>query len=275
MQQVFFVGRRGGKFVCIGIILVYYLHMSKNELTCVFERDYIKAHPCDAGELVLIGIDEAGRGPLVGPVVAAATCFKVPMSEIRNGTEKILAGVRDSKLLSEKRREEAFKVIQDYFHTGVGIVQAETIDRINILEATFLAMREAVGQLRRRMRDTGVWDETRVVLLVDGNQLVPNVSLQQEVVVGGDRIVKSIAAASIVAKVTRDRLLREYEERWPQYGFAKHKGYGTREHMEALEKYGPLPVHRQSFRPVRQAAIRFRELGVLPSENLSKGERIL
>ena len=201
--------------------------------------------------LIPIGIDEAGRGPLAGPVVAAAVLFKSTDFRIPEGREKEFALIRDSKKLSEKQREVAFGVVQEYFHVGIGIVSAETIDRVNILQATFLAMKSAVSELGRVAGLRG--KESSLTLLIDGNQELPNVSLRQVTVVDGDGLVKSIAAASIIAKVTRDRLIILAEHEYPAYGFARHKGYGTREHMDALRKYGPTPIHRKSFRPVQLA----------------------
>lgn len=227
------------------------------------------------GYSVIVGVDEAGRGPLAGPVVAAAAAYRdqagfvVPVE-----FEKIFRFVRDSKKLSEKKREEMFDFVREHFFVGVGVVQHTTIDRINILEATFLAMKEAIGELKRQaLRDKGQgkaigkqetqnvtsphgrelmlhFDEGKMVVLVDGNQLIPNLSLSQEAIVDGDALVRSIAAASIIAKVTRDRMMIDYGRQYPAYGFAKHKGYGTKEHMDALRKYGPSPIHRMSFRPV-------------------------
>ena len=213
----------------------------------------------------IIGVDEVGRGPLIGPVVAGAACFREQNFIVTDEQLKEMQLIRDSKLLTEKQRENMLPIIEQYFWTATGSVSAATIDRINILEATFLAMKEAVSALRRvMMRETGAKiDDTEIILLVDGNQEIPNCSLKQKVVVGGDRNVKSISASSVVAKVMRDRLLLEYDTRWPGYGLAQHKGYGTKEHMKALEMFGPLPEHRQSFRPVAQASIRFRELGII------------
>ena len=214
-------------------------------------------------QLIPIGIDEAGRGPLAGPVVAAAVLLKKEYLEFlahSNGRhfmlkrEKEWGLIRDSKKLSEQQREKAFALVQEFFHVGVGIVSAETIDRVNILQATFLAMRSAISELRRIMnQELGIKGEEKLVLLVDGNQKIPNTSLQQVTVVDGDGLVKSIAAASIIAKVTRDRLIILADHEYPAYGFARHKGYGTKEHMDALRKYGPTPLHRKSFRPVQLA----------------------
>ncbi|MBP6929629.1 MAG: ribonuclease HII [Candidatus Moranbacteria bacterium] len=204
------------------------------------------------GEFLVVGVDEAGRGPLCGPVVASAVCYKNPSFAIPLELEKEFSLIRDSKKLSEKQREEMFDFIHEHFYVGVGIVHAETIDRINILEATFLAMRSAISELRRIMnQESGIMKERTMYVLVDGNQEIPNLSLKQETAVGGDGIVKSIAAASIIAKVTRDRMIIEYDKQYPQYGLAQHKGYGTKVHMEALRKYGPTPIHRMSFKPVQ------------------------
>jgi ribonuclease HII len=194
----------------------------------------------------VMGIDEVGRGPLCGPVVAAAVCYKDQSFAIPEGLEKEFALIRDSKKLSEKQREKIFALIQEHFYVGIGIVNAETIDRVNILQATFLAMRAALSDLMRHIPEA----RGKEYLLIDGNQLLPSFSGAQEAVVGGDSSVKSIAAASIIAKVTRDRMIVEYDREYPQYGLAHHKGYGTKEHMDALRKYGPTPIHRMSFKPV-------------------------
>lgn len=204
-------------------------------------------------EFLVVGVDEAGRGPLAGPVVACAALFRNfqnPNTKYQTNPkdEKKWKFVRDSKTLSEKQREEMFDFIQEHFFVGIGIVHADTIDRINILEATFLAMKSAVSDLERKLH--GAQYKKELVLLIDGNQEIPNLSLKQETVVGGDGTVKSIAAASIIAKVTRDRMIVEYDKQYPQYGLAQHKGYGTKVHMDALRKYGPTPIHRMSFKPV-------------------------
>ncbi len=215
--------------------------------TADFSREIIAG---TAG-LFPIGIDEAGRGPLAGPVVAAAVLFKSGDFEIPEGREKEFSLIRDSKKLSEQQRETAYALVQEFFHVGVGIISAETIDRVNILQATFLAMKAALSNLERVANLRG--KESSLVLLIDGNQELPNLSLKQETVVEGDGKVRSIAAASIIAKVTRDRLIILADHEYPAYGFARHKGYGTKEHMDALRKYGPTPIHRKSFRPVQLA----------------------
>lgn len=198
--------------------------------------------------VLVVGVDEAGRGPLCGPVVAAAVCYKDHSFVIPVELEKDFALIRDSKKLSEKQREKIYNLIEEHFFVGIGIVYADTIDRINILEATFLAMKSAVSDLERSLRQSQL--KHNLFLLIDGNQEIPNLSLKQETVVGGDGTVKSIAAASIIAKVTRDRMIVEYDKQYPQYGLAQHKGYGTKVHMDALRKYGPTPIHRMSFKPV-------------------------
>ncbi len=196
--------------------------------------------------IILVGIDEAGRGPLAGPVVAAAAAYRDQASfAVAEELEKKFTFIRDSKTLSEKKREEMYDFIREHFSVGIGIVTAETIDRINILQATFLAMKEAMTDLRKTL---GAGEG--MLLLVDGNQEIPNLSVAQETVVGGDAAVRSIAAASIIAKVTRDRMMLEYDAVYPAYGFAKHKGYGTKEHMDALRRIGACPIHRMSFKPV-------------------------
>ena len=172
------------------------------------------------------GMDEAGRGPLVGPVVAA--CVRMP-------ADSAILWVDDSKKLSEARREALYdQILAEAEAVGVGLADAEEIDRINILEATKNAMRRAAGQVRAD------------VYLIDA---VKGLGLQGEEVpiIRGDATSYSIAAASIVAKVTRDRMLRELDAEYPDYGFARNKGYGTAEHIEALRRLGPCPAHRRSF----------------------------
>ncbi len=240
----------------------------------------------------VVGIDEAGRGPLAGPVVAAAATWR--KHEILNSKFETISNdqslddqnflkklnlIRDSKKLSEKQREEIFDFIQEHFYVGVGICDHATIDRINILQATHLAMRNAVTDLNvklkkchprvggdpvQRLNDSRLDscmhgnDKDKIIILVDGNSEIPNISIEQKTVVGGDNFVKSISAASIIAKVTRDRMMREAHLKFPQYNFEKHKGYGTKIHMEALKKFGPCEIHRRSFRPVREVEEMYR-----------------
>lgn len=215
----------------------------------------------------VIGTDEAGRGPLAGPVVAAAVTprFKMEIFKPQDGNEKLWDLVRDSKKLSEKQRERVFDFIQENFHVGIGICSHETIDRINILQASFLAMKKAITALMRAQEaELQIVNpesnpkiknkESKIIVLVDGNKEIPNFSHEQQAVVGGDKTSKSIAAASIVAKVTRDRMMREYAQKYPPYGFEKHRGYGTKLHLDALKKYGPCEIHRKSFTPVASLA---------------------
>lgn len=172
------------------------------------------------------GIDEAGRGPLAGCVTAA--CVVMPR-------EPMLPNIYDSKHLSEKQRNEAYdRILQHALFVGVGRVEAGEIDRINILEATKLAMRQAAQEAPAE------------IFLVDAVQGI-GLPGRELPIIGGDAVSYSIAAASIVAKVTRDRMMQELDEQYPQYGFARHKGYGTRQHMEAIRQHGPCPVHRRSF----------------------------
>ena len=180
---------------------------------------------------LMAGVDEAGRGPLAGPVVAAAV--------ILDDTKRI-RGLADSKVLTALARERLYDAIREKaLCCSVGQASVEEIDRLNIFHATMLAMRRAVEGLRLKP----------VKVLVDGNRLPP-LDVLAEAIVGGDAKVKSISAASIVAKVTRDRLLTELHEQFPQYGFAAHKGYGTPEHLQALRSHGPCIHHRRSFSPV-------------------------
>lgn len=208
----------------------------------------------------VIGVDEVGRGPLVGPVVAAAAIAKdpalydTPLEELY-AQDKRWKLVRDSKKLSEKQRAEVVGLIAEHFVTAIGLCDHETIDRMNILEAAFLAMKKAVASLPREHVGEGT------ILLVDGDKPLPAYSGAQTPVVGGDAKVMTIAAASIVAKVARDEMIIALHEMYPQYGFDKHKGYGTKVHMDALRRYGPTPLHRKSFKPVRKILNDLRQHG--------------
>jgi len=185
-----------------------------------------------AGFRRVAGIDEVGRGCLAGPVVAAA----VVLPERHR-----IRGIRDSKVLARSRREALYAQILDRAESvGVGVVEVEVIDRINILQATKLAMRQALGRL----------PESPDHLLIDALRL-RDIELPQRPIIDGDAISASIAAASIVAKVTRDRICDEMDRRYPAYGFARNKGYGTRRHVDALLAEGPCEWHRRSFAPIR------------------------
>ena len=180
------------------------------------------------GIKLVCGVDEAGRGPLCGPVVAAAVILK-PDSKIE--------GVNDSKKLSEKKREQVYEnIMENALAVAVGMSDVDVIESVNILNATKLAMKEAISKLKVQPE----------YVLIDGNQMI-DITIPGETVVHGDAISESIAAASIVAKVTRDRMLIEWDKTYPEYGFAKHKGYGTKAHTDAIAKYGLTPLHRPSF----------------------------
>ncbi|HIP50421.1 MAG TPA: ribonuclease HII [Candidatus Pacebacteria bacterium] len=202
---------------------------------------------------IIVGLDEVGRGPLAGPVVTAACVIKNKADFESVPDEGAWKLVRDSKLLSEKQREEAFIFVQKRFFIGIGKCSPKAIDEINILQATFLAMKKAINGLEKEIDIDGRYGEAeKMMIMIDGNQLLPNFTREQMCVAKGDQISKSIAAASIIAKVARDKMILVYDKKYPQYGFANHKGYGTKMHMEALQKYGATPIHRRSFAPVKR-----------------------
>ena len=184
------------------------------------------------GRTIVAGVDEAGRGPLAGPVAVAAVILP---------PECHLPRLNDSKKLSYAVREELFEQVTEHavsYH--VALIGAETIDSINILEATRMGMYEAIASL----------SPTPDEVLIDAVEL-PELSIPSKSIIKGDAKTASIAAASILAKVTRDRMMEDYDREYPNYGFAKHKGYGTREHIEAIQKYGVCPLHRKSFEPIK------------------------
>jgi ribonuclease HII len=193
-----------------------------------FDKNYY-----DKGLISVAGIDEAGRGPLAGPVAAAAVIFPKDIE---------IPFLNDSKKLTEKKRNELFKIIKEKaLAYSVATIDNVKIDEVNILRATFMAMKQAVLNLKISPQ----------LCLIDGNHKIPELALNQEAIVGGDAKSASIAAASILAKVTRDAIMLEYAKEFPMYGFEKHKGYGTKTHMDALKKYGVCRIHRQSFAPVK------------------------
>jgi ribonuclease HII len=204
------------------------------------------------GYHIIAGVDEVGRGPLAGPVVTAACVIKDIADfdvVIDEGMWKL---VRDSKKLSEKQREEVFEFIREKFYLGIGKCSPKAIDEINILQATLLAMKKSVEALEKDIdKNNAYQDAQKMIVMIDGNQLIPNFTREQVCVTQGDNISKSIAAASIIAKVARDKIISQYDKKYPEYEFARHKGYGTKIHMEALEKYGATPIHRKSFKPVK------------------------
>ncbi len=198
------------------------------ERLCVLERKLR-----GEGSLRIAGVDESGRGPIAGPVVAAAVILPA---------DPFIPGIDDCKKLSPERRSELFEAINELaISIGVAVVESSEIDSTDILRATFRAMREAVANLSVRPD----------VVIVDGRDR-PGCGVREIPVVKGDSKSLSVAAASIIAKVTRDRIMEDYDARFPVYGFSKHKGYGTAEHISALRKHGPCPIHRRSFRTVRE-----------------------
>lgn len=202
-------------------ILAYHKELERTEKRKEYEREYgAYAHIC--------GIDEVGRGPLAGPVVAGAVILPKDCD---------ILYINDSKKLSEKKREELYGIIMEKaVAVGIGYSSPARIDEINILQATYEAMREAIGKLK----------VTPDILLNDA-VTIPGVDIRQIPIIKGDAKSISIGAASIVAKVTRDRLMVQYDEVYPMYGFASNKGYGAQAHIEALKEYGPCPIHRKSF----------------------------
>ena len=182
----------------------------------------------EQGYTAVCGVDEAGRGPLAGPVCAAAVILPAGL---------VIEGVNDSKKLSEKKREELFPVIcEKALAYGIGWADEREIDEINILQATYRAMKRAVESLPL----------TADYALIDGNRMPP-LAIPGTTIIKGDALSMSIAAASILAKVRRDRVMVQFSREYPQYGFEQHKGYGTAAHVQALREYGPCPLHRQSF----------------------------
>lgn len=206
-----------------------------------YEKKLIKS-----GLSRICGIDEVGRGPLAGPVVASAVW--IDASLIMDDKAGLFGGINESKKLSASQRERwfAFLTNEKAIKYAIGIVSEKIIDEINILEATKLAMSEAFKKLIRQLAD-----KQPDFILIDGNFTLENIDLNQKAIPQGDAKVISIAAASIIAKVTRDRIMEEYQKKYPVYGFAKHKGYGTKKHMEALKKNGICAIHRRSFAPVK------------------------
>ncbi len=212
----------------LGLIAQY----KKKLLKLQKERERLQKMRCYEKEYasfgIVCGIDEAGRGPLAGPVVAGAVILE-PDCEILY--------LNDSKKLSASRREELFPEIKEKaIAWGIGMADPKRIDEINILQATYEAMRQAISKL-----------EVKPQVLLNDAVTIPQVNIRQVPIIHGDAKSLSIAAASVLAKVTRDHLMLDYDRIYPEYGFASHKGYGTKEHIEALKKYGPSPIHRKTF----------------------------
>ncbi len=202
-------------------LLAYEKEVERSKALQKYEREY-------AAYQYICGIDEVGRGPLAGPVVAGAVILPKDCD---------ILYINDSKKLSEKKREELYDIIMEQaVAVGIGCSTPERIDEINILQATYEAMREAISKL-----------EPEPDLLLNDAVTIPQVKIRQVPIIKGDAKSISIGAASIVAKVTRDRLMVQYDEIYPEYGFASHKGYGAQAHVDALRRYGPCPIHRRSF----------------------------
>ena len=202
--------------------------MNKNEIERLDNMLKYENEAYEKGYKFVCGVDEAGRGPLCGPVVAAAVILS---------KDAHLEGVNDSKKLSEKKREKLYdEIMTNAVAVGIGMSDVDVIEKINILGATKEAMKEAINNLSIKPD----------YVLIDGNQDI-NIDIDRQTVISGDALSESIAAASIIAKVTRDRMLREYDKAYPEYGFAKHKGYGTKAHIEAIKGHGLTPIHRPSF----------------------------
>lgn len=212
--------------------------MDNNELSRLKAMYRYEQDEFSSGRRLVCGIDEAGRGPLAGPVAAAA----VILPQLKKDSDyEELEGLNDSKKLSSKKRERFYNLLLEHpnVHIGIGLVSEQIIDKINILRATQQCMRRALSNL----------DIKPDCLLIDG-MFLPNVKIQQKKIIDGDCLSLSIAAASIVAKVTRDNIMCQYHQKYPQYGFDRHKGYGTKEHMKRIKEYGPCKIHRRSFYPI-------------------------
>lgn len=213
--------------------------MKEKEIERLKELKKIEDELYIQGIKYIAGIDEAGRGPLAGPVVVACVVMK---------SDSMIEGVNDSKKVSEKKREKVYEdIINEAIAYGVGIVSQTEIDRINILNATKqglkIAVKEMEEDLHRKLKDV-IKPE---IILVDALTKIDTDNIPYKSIIKGDSKSYSIAAASIIAKVTRDRIMRQWDEVYPMYGFAKHKGYGTAAHISAIKEYGLCPLHRRSF----------------------------
>ncbi|MEG1000901.1 MAG: ribonuclease HII [Cellulosilyticaceae bacterium] len=201
----------------------YHKELSEWEFKLEFDRVFHQ------NEYIYVGVDEVGRGPLAGPVVACAVILPY---------ECDIRGLKDSKKLSEEKREELYDIIYEKaLYVGVGMVGPEEIDRINILQATFKAMREALGSIKAAYQIVGV----------DGDKIIPQVEVTQHAIIKGDDKSAAIAAASVIAKVTRDRMMKEYAVAYPVYDWESNKGYGSNKHYDGIRAYGITELHRKSF----------------------------
>lgn len=213
--------------------------MKEKELERLKEIKKIENELYQKGIQSIAGIDEAGRGPLAGPVVVA--CVIMPK-------DSMIEGVNDSKKISEKKREKLYEqIIEEAVAYGVGIISQEEIDRINILNATKEGLTLAIKEMENDLKDKNWNIEKPDIILVDALTKIDTDHIPYKSIIKGDAKSYSIAASSIIAKVTRDRIMRQWDEVYPVYGFAKHKGYGTANHINAIKKYGLCPLHRHSF----------------------------
>lgn len=211
------------------------MRLSKEELQRIEEMSANEKTLWSQGYHLIAGVDEAGRGPLAGPVVAAACILPAQFR---------LAGINDSKQLTKEMRAKLYRKLVKHPKVlyGIGIVDEKTIDEVNILQASFLAMKKAIAAL----------SAVPQYVLVDGPYLPPNLAIQGRPLIKGDAHSISIAAASILAKYTRDQLMEEAHKKYPMYFFHQHKGYGTQMHLQMLQLHGPCPIHRHSFEPIRE-----------------------
>ena len=213
--------------------------MTEKELLRLQERPKIDRELYQKGVKSICGIDEAGRGPLAGPVVVAS----VIMPE-----GSMIEGVNDSKKVSEKKREKLYEqIIEEAVAYGVGIIDQNEIDRINILNATKEGLTLCIKELEKDLKEKNRGIEKPEIILVDALTKIDTDHIPYQSIIKGDAKSYSIAAASIIAKVTRDRIMRQWDEVYPEYGFAKHKGYGTAMHISAIKQYGICPLHRKTF----------------------------
>lgn len=213
--------------------------MTEKELLRLQEIQKIERELYQKGVKSICGIDEAGRGPLAGPVVVAS----VIMSK-----GSMIEGVNDSKKVSEKKREKLYEqIIEEAVAYGVGIIDQNEIDRINILNATKEGLTLCIKELEKDLKEKNRGIEKPEIILVDALTKIDTDHIPYQSIIKGDAKSYSIAAASIIAKVTRDRIMRQWDEVYPEYGFAKHKGYGTAMHISAIKQYGICPLHRKTF----------------------------
>ncbi len=203
---------------------------------------YLEKKAFKDGYKIIAGVDEAGRGPLAGPVAGAAVLIDKNNLPNLKGIK-----IKDSKQLSEKQREEVFEAIKQEprIKWSVSFVWPKVIDRINILKATELAWLRSLKKFKQ-------WPD---FLFLDGNRTLNNLKIKQRAIVKGDEKILSVSLASIIAKVSRDRLMQRLDKKYPKYGFAQHKGYGTKLHLKRLRKFGPCEIHRKSFRPIKIKAL--------------------